>query len=493
MPHARWPARSATTALAATFLGGPAIGLVGGCVEPTVDRVVAWVESADDGQGRDVQVYDRGRRYAVRLEPEVPGSGTELLGLAVDPRGLGVALRGESHVGYFGLRDSRQPVLTGASLLGAELSPAFGFTRNADALLRSPDGTTASRYAFMPTSSSRAGDEVLLEPPDALSAGAFELISAADAPVLYWVEFQGSPSRVSGRVAAFAYPSDIDPDAITVDAITELGSGQAFGAPPALTSDLQIGDQWCPHRACLAPDGRTMITPAAGRCRFWVWDWSRDPSADGSIPPEEVVIEDGCPAEPRAIPALFAAIDVDLAVLDDGDRVYLADLSNKTMRSAPKLWANAGLVRLGEGGRSVVLVSDDSRMVLVDADGPRVLSGDAIPCAGPPATARISPSGMWMARVCQGDGTFAPVEQAVIIRVSPLGVETFISVPMSVLGIDDGGNMLLYSEASSGEPRGLFVIDDSGGVTRIDPLEPEPATVALMQGQGYFAPQALRP
>ncbi len=484
MPHARWTALSATTALTAM--------LVGGCVEPSVDRVVAWVESVDDGEGRDVQVYDRGRRFAVRLEPVVPGSGTGLLGLDVDARGLGLALRGESQVGYFGLRDSRQPVLTGASLLGAELSPVFAFTRNADALLRAPQGTTASRFAFMPTSSARAGVETLVEPPDALVAGTFELLSAADAPVFLWIEHQGSPSSVAGRVTAYAYPSDIDPDALSVETITELGQGQVFGAPPPLTSDLQIGDQWCPHRACLAPDGRTMITPAPGRCGFWVWDWSDAPGPDGDIAPREVVIEDGCPAEPRAVPSLFAAIDVDLAVLDDGDRVYLADLSTRTMRSAPKLWANAGLVRLGEGGRSVLLISDDSRVVRVDADGPRVVSGDAIPCAGPKSTARISASGMWMARVCQGDGTFAPVEQALIIRVSPLGVETFISVPMNVLGIDDGGNMLLYSD-SSGEPRGLFVIDAGGSVTRIDALEPEPAIVALPAGQGYFAPQAVRP
>lgn len=467
--------------------------LLCGCVEPTVDTVVAWVESVDDGSGRDVQIYDRGRRYAVRLEPDEAGSDLGNYGLAVDPRGAGVAQAGGRRLAYTGLRDTRQPVLTNALFGGAQPSAGFAFTRNGDGLLRAPGGTTAVRYAFMPTSSSSAGTEILLEPPDGIGTGQFELITATAAPVFAWVEYQGAPSQASGRVAAYAYPSDINPGGLRVEGITELGTGQLYASPPPLVSDLQITDAWCPHRTCVVPDGRGVIAPAAGRCRFWTWRWADEAALSGQVPAEEVVIEEGCPPDPRAVPSLFAAIDVDLAVLDDGDRVYLADLSAGRMTSAPKLWDNAGSVRIGGDGRSVVLVSDDSRVVRVDADGPRVISGDAIPCAGPPSNARISPSGLWMARACLGDGTFAPVEQAVIIRVSPLGAETFISVPMEVLGIDDGGNVLLYSRAESGEPRGLFVLDDDGGVTRIDALEPEPDDVH--DGAGsivFFAVQSFR-
>lgn len=478
MSHVRLAAASAASAVSATLLLG--------CVEPTVDTVVAWVESVDDGSGRDVQIYDRGRRYAVRLEPDEAGSDLGNYGLAVDPRGVGVAQAGGRRLAYTGLTDTRQPVLTNALFGGAQPSPEFAFTRNGDGLLRAPGGTTAVRYAFMPTSSLLAGMESLLEPPDGVGTGQFELISAAGAPVFAWVEHQGSPSRASGRITAYGYPSDVNPDGLRVEAITELGTGVVFAAPPPLVSDLQITDAWCPHRTCMAPDGRGIITPAAGRCRFWSWNWGDEAGLNGDVPPREVVIEDGCPADPRTIPSLFAAIDVDLAVLDDGDRVYLADLSAGRMTSAPKLWDNAGSVRLGADGRTVVLVSDDSRVVRIDADGPRVISGDAIPCAGPPSNARISPSGLWMARVCLGDGTFAPVEQALIIRVSPLGAETFISVPMEVLGVDDGGNVLLYSRSESGEPRGLFVLDDDGGVTRIDALEPEPDDVDNGAGTTVF-------
>lgn len=478
MSHVRLVAPSAGTAFAAILASS-------GCVEPTVDTVVAWVESVDDGSGRDVQVYERGRRYAVRLVPDIAGSDLQIYGLAVDPRGRGVAQAGDRRLSYVGFEDSRQPVLTNALFGGAEPSARFAFTRSGDALLRAPGGVTAARYAFMPTSSAHAGEAVLLEPPDGLMTGQFELISAADAPVFVWVEYQGSPSRASGRVAAFAYPSDVNPEALQVDEVTALATGQVYAAALPLISDLQLGAGWCPHRTCVAPDGRGVIAPA-GRCSFWSWRWADEPGPGGEVAPEQIVIEDGCPEEPRPSPSLYAALDVDLAVLDDGDRLYLADLSARRMTSAPKLWDNAGRARFGAGGRSLTLVSDDSRVVYVDADGPRVISGDSIPCAGPPSNPRVSPSGLWMARVCLGDGTFAPASQALIIRVSPLGVETFISVPMEVLGVDDGGNVLLNSQSDAREPRGLFVLDDDGGVTRIDALEPEPQEVRDGAGNNVF-------
>lgn len=485
MSHVPLAAMSAASAIAA---------ILSGCVEPSVELVAAWVESVDDGSGRDVQIYDRGRRFAVRLQPEVNGSDLERFGMAVDARGRGVALAGKRRTAFVGLRDTRQPVLTSEVLGGAPLSSRFAFTRSGDALLRAADGTTATRYAFMPTSSSGAGVQTLLEPPDPLATGAFELISASAAPVLYWVEYLGLPTRASGRITAFGYPSDVDPSGLQFSEITELGSGQISAGPPDLVSDLQAPDTWCPHRTCVSPDGRGVIAPAPGRCRFWRWAWGDEPGPSGEIAPKEVVIEDGCPEDPRPVPSLFAALDVDLAVLDDGDRVYLADLSAKTMRSAPKLWDNPGSIRLAEGGRAIVLVSDDSRVVRIDADGPRVISADALPCAGPPSNARTSPSGMWITRVCLGDGTFASSAQALIIRISPLGVETFVSVPMDVIGIDDGGNILMYSRSDAGEPRGLFVLEDDGGVTRIDALEPEPDLVPGVDGNEiYFSVAAVRP
>ena len=140
MSHVRLAAASAASAIAATLLCG--------CVEPTVDTVVAWVESVDDGSGRDVQIYDRGRRYAVRLEPDEAGSDLGNYGLAVDPRGLGIAQAGGRRLSYTGLTDTRQPVLTNALFGGAQPSSNFAFTRNGDGLLRAPGGTTAVRYAF---------------------------------------------------------------------------------------------------------------------------------------------------------------------------------------------------------------------------------------------------------------------------------------------------------------------------------------------------------
>ncbi len=474
---------SATTAVAAGLL-------VGGCAEPTVDRVVVWVDSVDDGTIRKVQVYDRGSRYAVDLEPDVPGSDTESLGIAVDPRGRGVALSGQRTTRYVGFEDTRQPVLSNAPLFGAELSAAFSFTRNGDALLRMPVGGGGSRFSFVPTASPIPVAAEAIEAPAGVETGVFSMVSAADAPVFAWVEYGQSPSRATGRVQAVAYPSDVHPDGLQVDGLTVLGQGELFGTPPGLVGDRQIRDRWCPHRTCIAPDGRSVVTPAPGRCAFWSWRWD---GAEAETLPTLIEIEDGCPAEPRPLPSLFAQIDVDLVVLDDDDRVYLADLSARTMRSAPKLWTNAGQLRIGEGGRSVVLVSDDSRMVRVDADGPRILAADAIPCAGPPSNVHVSANGYWMTRVClPSSGEFVGPQEGVIIRASPLGTETFASVPMEALGIDDRGNVLLFSRSDSGEPRGLFVLDAGGTVTRIDPLEPEPALVrSTVVDDIYFAQQQV--
>ncbi|MEM6290293.1 MAG: hypothetical protein AAGA54_03480 [Myxococcota bacterium] len=474
---------SATTAVVAGVL-------LGGCAEPTVDRVVVWVDSVDDGAVRKVQVYDRGQRYAIELEPDVPGSDTESLGLAVDPRGRGVALSGQRTTRYVGFDDTRQPVLSAAPLFGAELTAAFSFTRNADALLRAPAGSGGDRFSFVPIASPVPAVAEAITAPEGTATGEFSMVSAADAPVFVWVEHGQSPSRATGRVQAVAYPSDVHPDGLQVEALTVLGQGELFGTPPGLVGDRQIRDQWCPHRTCISPDGRSVVTPAPGRCAFWSWRWD---GAEDETSPTLIEIEDGCPAQPRPLPSLFAQIDVDLLVLDDDDRVYLADLSARTMRSAPKLWTNAGQLRLGEGGRSVVLVSDDSRVVRVDAQGPRIIAADAIPCAGPPSVAHVSANGLWMVRVClPSEGEFAGPQQGVIIRASPLGTETFASVPMEALGIDDRGNALLFSRSDSGEPRGLFVLDAGGTVTRVDPLEPEPTLVrSTIVDDIYFSTQQV--
>ena len=54
--------------------------------------------------------------------------------------------------------------------------------------------------------------------------------------------------------------------------------------------------------------------------------------------------------------------------------------------------------------------------------------------------------------------------------------------------------MLLYSQSNAREPRGMFVLDDDGGVTRIDALEPEPEQVRDGAGnESFFAVQNFVP
>ncbi len=470
--------------------------LSAGCVDPSVDRVVAWVDSVDEGSSRGLQVYDRGRLYTLDIEPLEDGAATELLSIAVDRRGRGIAASGKNNTVFVGLRDTRMPTLQGGDLLGGELEEEFMLTRNGDALLRGFEGSGMTRPAFTPISSDYAGVTEELLPPTAVANGTFSLLQASNAPILVWTEQNGNPARGWGRLQAVAYPSDVGPEAPSVDTVTVLGEGEVFGsAGPEGSAELRIPDTWCKGRVCVSPDGRSTISMGGGRCEFWWWRWAD--AVDGELAePEPVQITDGCPPEPRAEPSLVAQIGFDLAVLDDDQRVYLADLSAGTMKAAPKLWDSAGSMQMTDAGRVVVLVAADSRVVRIDADGPRVLSTESVPCLGPASTPRVSPNGMWTVRTCNGDGTFIPEEQGVIIRVSPLGLESFASVPMEPLGIDDQGAALLYSRSDSGEPRGLFVLDSDGAVSRIDPLEPEPEQLGASYDSDinvYFASQSLQP
>lgn len=470
-----------------------------GCADPAVDAVVAWVEAIDDGRGiRKLQVYDRGERYALELQPPEAGSGTEQLRIEVDTRGNGIAISGETGTAYASLRTGRQPWLGRDAVGGQELSERFALTRNGDAVLRGLASDITGLRLLMPTTSARAGDTIRLEPP---SVGAQNvLLQASDAPVLFWVTQYATstgPAYTVGPVRALLYPSEHGGGLPEVDAVRVLGEGFVSSTSWLVDPmEQRIGDDWCPGRACVSPDGRSLVVPSdTSPCTFAWWRWEdADPDdPDRVVQPVLVTIEEVCPELPEPW-SMFAQIGHDKIVLDDDDRVYVVDLSTGDVDAGPKLWDNAGSVRLADRGRAVLLVSSDSQVVRLDADGFRLLSSESHPCLGGAVDVVVSDSGYWVARPCNGDGTFIPADTGKILRLSPLGLQAFPGIPMRPLAIDDEGNVLLYSHDDDEDPRGLFVLSSDGQVARIDPLEPQPDLVTDPAGRRvFFAVEALRP
>ena len=89
---------------------------------------------------------------------------------------------------------------------------------------------------------------------------------------------------------------------------------------------------------------------------------------------------------------------------------------------------------------------------------------------------------------------FPTNELAAVVRVSALGLERYDGLPMAPLAIDDAGNALLYTfdpDDDDAKPRGMFVLEGDGRLTRIDDLEPTPAQLGVSgMLEVYFARSA---
>jgi hypothetical protein len=469
-----------------------------GCADPAVDAVVAWVDAIDDGEGiRKLQVYERGERYALDIQPTVAGSGTERLRLEVDSRGDGIAISGDSITSYVSLTTNRQPTLTRDAVSGQRLSPWFSVTRNGDALLRGLEPDALGIRLLMPTTTERAGEVTVLEPPETLLQ--HRMIEASDAPVLFWVNQLGgetSEPYTVGPLAAYLYPSDRGGGLPVVDEVVRLGLGEVFGLPPLLDAmEQRVSDAWCPGRACASPDGRSLVLLSdVSPCTLAWWRWEdADPSEPNAIVQPVLVTIDACRQLPRPW-SLFAQLGHHTVALDDNERIYVVDLETREVKAGPKLWDGAGVIRMADRGRVAMLVSADSRVTRVDASGVRLLSTEVHPCVGVLSDVVVSGSGYWVARSCNGgDGTFIPMDTGKILRLSPLGLEAFPGIPMRPLAIDDEGNLLLFSFDDDQDPRGLFVLGSDGQLTRIDPLEPQPALITAGDGGAtFFGVQFLR-
>lgn len=482
-----------TTAGAALLLG--ALAHSAGCGEPSARVLAAWI-SADEGvEVQQVELYDDGRRYAVPWAPAVPGSGTQLLQVGVDNRGRGVALSGPRGTIYQSVRDGRR-----ASLDDGDYAGAFSFARNADALLRFYEGDGQTRELALAPSASRLGaaHSTVAAPIASELDSVWVTITASDAPVMFWVEQAESPQHSVGVVQALAYPSEVG-EALPVSEPTVLAYGRLEGRAivdggyPARVT----GNEWCTGRTCASPSGRVLSTMMPDEpCVLALWTWAETPSPLVPVESERTPLPGGCPVEND--PFLVAQIADDVFVLDDDDRVYVADLSADTMQAVPKLGDGLATMMVRDRGRVVLLVTLGGQIVHVDASGPRLLATEQTFCSLRDGLL-ASPSGNWVVQTC-GQGSLIDVYSPIphvgtVVRVSSLGLERFFGIPMRPLGIDDEGNVLLYSYRSGdaqGAPRGLFVLTGDDHLARVDPLVPTPAPIAISPTTfGRFSSSAI--
>jgi hypothetical protein len=468
-----------------------------GCAEPSIDALVVWVDSEVDQDGsRRLRVYEAGERTDAIFRPLIPGSDVDLLQLGVDGRGGGFVVSGRRRTSYFelgeggGRHGQLDASVAGPPVAGeptASFVRDFTLTRNDDAVLREiVPSTDVRRFGLLPVAGSRAMRPVLLrEPGPAPDGWRWALHSASDAPVLVFTQVTGSPLHPDGEVVVVGYPGAQWPGEQLSD-VVELSRGRLTGRAIDDAAGLgRLSGEHCPNRVCVSPSGRVVYTMALSPCAVLRWDWTQ--AAPGAAAPPQTRIEipaDACVA--AADPFLVAVLDDDTVVLDDDARIYTYQVPGPgrpgVARSVPKI--GEGLQRFvrRERGATYVYLSPAGEMIRVDRTGPRIVSTERSACTVDDGFA-VSPDGAWAVLACGVVTDATGIGGGDVVRISSLGLEQYFGISMLPLAIDDDGAALLYSydrdeSPEDRVPRGLFVLDGDGQLSRVDELEPAPASVA---------------
>lgn len=443
------------------------------------DVVAIWVDSVSDDVGnRPVRIYEAGERDVMSIVPDIPRTNIDLLQVGVDARSRGLAVSATEETVWVE-RGSGRHVRVTADAVGRyeQLAPEFSFTRSGDAVLRGLvlDASLPPVWLFAPLTGPQGLHVGVLGPPAVAAAGRHWAVHhAADAPVIVMAEIDDGLPAVDGQVLALAYPSEAGQGPL-VDDLRPLARGVVLApANQAAGSQFLAG---CRDRLCLSPSGRHLYTRTSDSgCDVWRWSWVEAASSDVDTPPERVSIT--CPDGYET--QLAAVLDDELLVLDDALRIYLVDLDGGSVVALPK---PGGVLTpyLVDQGHALVVSSQQGEVAMVDARGPRMVSGVQSACTGQDGFA-VSPRGIWVVQSCNGQAGAVDGIDGLIQRISVLGSDLYTGVPMRPIAIDDEGNALLYSVGSSDEdgvPRGLFVLTGDGQLTRIDELEPSPGLVLL--------------
>lgn len=454
-----------------------------GCATEAVDAVAVWLE-ADRADEYRIQVYDRGARWSFALHPTVAGTATDDLLIGVDGRGEGVTLAAtvRGRTVYQSFSDRRRGSFGQVESSGRAYEQFFSYSRNDDALLREIENVPVLTLVLMALSGDRGMQSWTVHPTfEDAHRSRWAARTASAAPVVFWFERSDDPPRADGRVEAMAYPSihGTTEDAGTIPAVAEptvLGWGRITAR--AIDPDLYPGrlrTQWCSSGLCASPDGTSVTALADQPCVLRWWSWLDAGTPWSPVDAREVVLPE-CPAE--LDPHLVAQLADDVVVLDDELRLYLFDLSAGTMQTLPK-HGFSPLPFFVDSGRALLLVSSQGHVARGDARGMRLVNAEQHRCTATSATV-VSPQGHWVVQSCAAVDASLSTGQGLVLRISSLGLEQFIGIPMRAMAVDDGGNVLLYSydaTTAAAEPRGLFVLSGEGRLARVDELEPSPAFI----------------
>jgi len=487
----RAPTARRQTMLAAIAALAPSAG----CQAPSADVLAVWIDAAIDTNGaRAIQIYDAGERRNVELRPTIPGSDIGQTTLGVPPGGGGFVawsvLGGTVWVDL--VRGTRGRIGLGP---WGELAEDFAFSRSGRAVLRMLASDAEPGVVLMPIAT-RDTTPLWLRGPAPEHEGAGGMVrSASDAPVVYWAEV-ATPGgvgidRIDGTLAAYRYPSEVDRDPRS--GLVPLGQTRMHTrAIDGSSFPGRIGRRsgWCSAGFCVTPDGDAAIGVAPDLCQLYRWRPALHGSDGSSRPPREIDLPLGCGVLTE--PHLLAALDAGHVLLDDEERLYLADLDAGLWTAMPKLGIGQDTVMLAaDGGRVMNLVAASGALMRADVDGLQVVSAERAACAsvGPPLT---SPGGGWVLMTCRGGDAAVDLGASLgtVLRISALGLERFDGLAMRGLGIDDGGNALLYSydpDDNEAVPRGMFVLEASGTLARVDELEPTPEGFASLTTLSYFS------
>jgi hypothetical protein len=463
------------------------------CQQPAADVLAVWVDASVDEDGaRAIQIYDAGERRQVELHPTIADSDTSRIALGVSPRGSGFAVSSfKGGTVWVDVTRGTRAVL-GVGPWG-ELGEEAVFSRSGRSLLRNL-ADSGYDVVLLPIAS-RHATPLWLRSPETEHVGAEGLVrSASDAPIVYWVELGTSGGgAVDGTIAAYAYPAD---DSRTdVDELVLLGRGQMHTRAIGLDSyPGRIGSTWCSSSFCVTPTGDALIgISSTALCQLLRFEWARVGSDGESRPPRIVDLPLGCGWDNNE-PHLIAALDASHVVLDDDDRIYLADLDAGVWTATPKLGGVTQISMLpADGGRVMNFVSGNGTLVRVDADSIDVVSAERTDCQEADQIV-TSPGGGWVVMTCRG--TSDAIDELGIgdigttLRISALGLERFDGLAMRALAVDDGGNALMYSydpDDNDGVPRGLFVLEGDGRLSRVDELEPTPQAFGSATAARYFS------
>lgn len=506
-----------------------ALLLFAGCTTPAVMARAVWIGSERDENGaRTLFTYGAGEITTSTLSPMATDLEADALPMLVelDPRGRGALVRAVDNGWLHQLGEGKGVVAGYVDLAHARALPlwlpgaidATNFTALGDALwwfeacprtlavVPLAPGLPLTREehagASMIAPLRREIGTSLARPALRASCDAtqtYGAASAADASLLFVIA--AAPGNLQLRaeegaaIEALRYPGAAGEDA-QIEAI-QRGQLPAGHHPRRLPAVACAGAGPSCGIAAVDPDGEAAsIAVEGGGCRLLRWDAKTGKS--------ECAIADDAPAELRT-DLLVAAIDGEHYLFREELTVHRYNWRSGELVSRPLVASlDEAFVRMTADGRAMVVGTTAGPMLRASAEALVVLNIVRNPCPGaqPPI---ISPSGEYAAWTCAYSETdmvaVDPVEGSDalaagdVVRVSAAGIERFQGVPMWVLAIDDSGDMLLHSRAStrfsqdfgvpSGSPRNLYVLAGDGELARIDGLEPDPELLVGLPGTRY--------